>query len=139
MSTVLGIAAASDGPTVALLGDLCFLHDSNGLLGVADRGIDATFVVVDNGGGGIFSFLPQADLPEHFETLFGTPQPVDLAALAGLHGVAVTEVERAGDVGSAVHAAVGRRRRAHGARAHRPRHQRHPPPRGLAAVAAAMT
>jgi 2-succinyl-5-enolpyruvyl-6-hydroxy-3-cyclohexene-1-carboxylate synthase len=110
VSTVLGIAAASDGgPTVALLGDLCFLHDSNGLLGAVDHGVDATFVVVDNGGGGIFSFLPQAELPEHFETLFGTPQAVDIAALAALHGVGVTEVERAGDVVAAVHAAVDAR------------------------------
>jgi 2-succinyl-5-enolpyruvyl-6-hydroxy-3-cyclohexene-1-carboxylate synthase len=110
VSTVLGIAAASgESPTVALLGDLCFLHDSNGLLGAVDRGVDATFVVVDNDGGGIFSFLPQAELPEHFETLFGTPQAVDVAALSRLHGIAVTEVERAGDLEAAVHAAVDAR------------------------------
>jgi 2-succinyl-5-enolpyruvyl-6-hydroxy-3-cyclohexene-1-carboxylate synthase len=108
VSTTLGIAAASDGPTVALLGDLCFLHDANGLLGVTGRGLDATFVVVDNGGGGIFSFLPHADLPEHFETLFATPQRVDIAALARLHDVDVTDVARAADVGPAVRAAADR-------------------------------
>jgi 2-succinyl-5-enolpyruvyl-6-hydroxy-3-cyclohexene-1-carboxylate synthase len=79
VSTVLGIAAAADGdPTVALCGDLCFLHDSNGLIGVADRGLDATFVVVDNNGGGIFSFLPQAEAEVGtFEELFGTPHGLD--------------------------------------------------------------
>jgi 2-succinyl-5-enolpyruvyl-6-hydroxy-3-cyclohexene-1-carboxylate synthase len=106
VSTALGVAVASDGPTVALVGDLCFLHDSNGLLGAVDRGVDATFVVVDNGGGGIFSFLPQAELPDHFDTLFGTPQPVDLGALAAVHGISVTEVGAAAEFEPALTAAV---------------------------------
>jgi 2-succinyl-5-enolpyruvyl-6-hydroxy-3-cyclohexene-1-carboxylate synthase len=112
VSTVLGLAAAAraDGrgrPVVALLGDLCFLHDSNGLLGVRDRGLDATFVVVDNDGGGIFSFLPQADAaPDHFERLFGTPHGIDLGALARVHGVGVDEVEKAADLVPALDAAV---------------------------------
>jgi 2-succinyl-5-enolpyruvyl-6-hydroxy-3-cyclohexene-1-carboxylate synthase len=106
VSTVLGAAAAARGPTVALLGDLCFLHDANGLLGAAGRGVDVTFVVLDNDGGGIFSFLPQAALPEHFEHLFGTPHGVDLAALAGMHGVPVDRVEKAGEVVPAVDAAT---------------------------------
>ncbi len=117
------------GPTVALLGDLCFLHDSNGLLGAVDRGVDATFVVVDNGGGGIFSFLPQAELPEHFETLFGTPQPVDLGALAAVHGIPVTEVGTADELEPALLAAVD----AGGVRVVRVRtdrdDERHPSPR----------
>jgi 2-succinyl-5-enolpyruvyl-6-hydroxy-3-cyclohexene-1-carboxylate synthase len=91
---------------VVLLGDLCFLHDANGLLGAVERGIDATYVVVDNGGGGIFSFLPQADLPEHFETLFATPQAIDVGALAAVHGIPVTEVGDAGELEPAVTAAV---------------------------------
>jgi 2-succinyl-5-enolpyruvyl-6-hydroxy-3-cyclohexene-1-carboxylate synthase len=102
VSTVLGIAAGSDAPTVGLLGDLCFLHDSNGLLGARERGLDVTFIVVDNDGGGIFSFLPQADYPEHFETLFGTPHGIDLRALAAVHGIPVTDVTNAADVPKAV-------------------------------------
>jgi 2-succinyl-5-enolpyruvyl-6-hydroxy-3-cyclohexene-1-carboxylate synthase len=106
VSTVLGAATVAPGPTVALLGDLCFLHDANGLLGAAGRGVDVTFVMLDNDGGGIFSFLPQAALPEHFELLFGTPHGVDLAVLAGMHGVPVDRVEKAGEVVPAVDAAI---------------------------------
>ncbi len=106
VSTVLGAASASSGPTVALLGDLCLLHDANGLLGAAGRGVDATFVVLDNDGGGIFSFLPQAELPDHFELLFGTPHGVDLAALASMHGLPAQRVEKAGEVVPAVEAAI---------------------------------
>jgi 2-succinyl-5-enolpyruvyl-6-hydroxy-3-cyclohexene-1-carboxylate synthase len=90
VSTVAGIAAYQ--PTVALCGDLCFLHDTNGLLGLADRGRRATFVVVDNDGGGIFSFLPPHELPE-FEDLFATPQHVDVVEVARAHGVDAQRVD----------------------------------------------
>ena len=110
VSTVLGVAAGSARPTVGLLGDLCFLHDSNGLLGSVARGVDATLVVVDNDGGGIFSFLPQASSPSvpaaDFELLFGTPHGIDLTMLASVHGIPCTVVTEAGVVGPAVAEAV---------------------------------
>jgi 2-succinyl-5-enolpyruvyl-6-hydroxy-3-cyclohexene-1-carboxylate synthase len=103
VSTTLGIAAGGAGPVVALLGDLAVVHDSGGLVGAAARGVDAVLVVLDNGGGGIFSFLPQAGLAtDLFERYWGTPSGVDLAALAAAHGIPVRTVERAGDVGPAV-------------------------------------
>jgi 2-succinyl-5-enolpyruvyl-6-hydroxy-3-cyclohexene-1-carboxylate synthase len=107
-STTLGVAAVSQGPTVGLTGDLSFLHDANALLGVAGRGLDAVFVVVDNDGGGIFSFLPYAQrvAPEPFEQVLATPPGVDLAEVAAAHGVAVTEVEKASQLAPALLAAI---------------------------------
>ena len=104
VSTVLG-AASAGGPTLALCGDLTFLHDAGGLLGAGRRNVDATFVVLDNDGGGIFNFLPQAGI-DHFEDLFATPQGVDLAQLAAVHGVDSERVTKADDLMPAVDRAM---------------------------------
>ena len=75
------------------MGDLAFLHDVSGLVNF-DPAARCTFVVVDNGGGGIFSFLPQAGAlePEVFESLFGTPPRSDIGAVARGFGLTVHEV-----------------------------------------------
>ena len=108
-STALGVALARGGrPTALHIGDLALLHDGSGLTGIAARRCSLTIVVVDNQGGGIFSFLPQASrLPaDRFELLFGTPQDVDLHALAAAHRIPSTEVVHAADLSPALDHAV---------------------------------
>lgn len=91
VSTAIGIALAEpDRPTYALMGDLTFLHDTNGLLiGPAEPRPNLTIVVVNDQGGGIFGLLEpgRASLTEPYERLFGTPTTTDLGALAGAHGI----------------------------------------------------
>ncbi|WP_408007335.1 2-succinyl-5-enolpyruvyl-6-hydroxy-3-cyclohexene-1-carboxylic-acid synthase [Pseudalkalibacillus sp. A8] len=72
ISTAFGVAAAGRR-TVLVIGDLSFYHDMNGLLAAKLHELNMTIILVNNSGGGIFSFLPQANHPDHFEDLFGTP------------------------------------------------------------------
>ena len=99
IATAIGVAVASSHSTAVLLGDIAFLHDSTALIGVNARDIDLMIVVIDNDGGGIFSFLPQAAAVDAtaFEDLFGTPHGVDLGALAKAHGIPTTFVEDPAD------------------------------------------
>ena len=95
-STAVGIALADTSrPTALLIGDVAFLHDTNALVALRARQLDLTIVVVDNDGGGIFSFLPQRSAlgVERFEQLFGTPHGTDPGALAAAHGLDVERVE----------------------------------------------
>ena len=72
VSTALGSALYSQ-PLYLVLGDLTFFHDLNGMIAAKLYGIDIRIIVVNNNGGGIFSFLPQSQSPKNFELLFGTP------------------------------------------------------------------
>jgi len=89
VSTAMGISALTEG-AVLLLGDLSFYHDLNGLLGAKLHQLNIIIVVVNNDGGGIFSFLPQAGMDKHFELLFGTPIGLDYEHAAKLYGGAFT-------------------------------------------------
>jgi 2-succinyl-5-enolpyruvyl-6-hydroxy-3-cyclohexene-1-carboxylate synthase len=60
------------------------------------------FVVVNNDGGGIFSFLPQAGFPEHFERVFGTPHGRSFERLAAFHDLTYRPIERADELTPAV-------------------------------------
>ena len=88
VSTALGAAAAAGQPVVAVVGDVSFLHDLNALVAATRLGLSVTVILINNDGGGIFSFLPQAasvdpgvGLPQHFEELFGTPHGLDFGPL----------------------------------------------------------
>ena len=89
VSTAVGVALASNAPTFLLIGDLAMLHDTNGLINLAWRQVDLRIILIDNRGGGIFSFLPQATSlnKDSFEMIFGTPHNVDFELLAKAHGI----------------------------------------------------
>ena len=106
VSTARGVTAADRGPTLALLGDLSFIHDAGAMLWNAPRVSQLTIVVVNNGGGHVFSLLPQRDLPEHRE-LFVTPHAVDIGGLCGAAGAGHQRVERASDLSPALDRAAG--------------------------------
>lgn len=84
-SSGLGAASATDDPVVLLLGDLAFYHDMNGLLAVDRCAVDATIVVINNDGGGIFQKLPIADVDPPFTEQFRTPHGLDFERVARVY------------------------------------------------------
>ena len=80
---------ASGRPTTIVTGDLGLLHDIGGLAALRDVETPVRIVVIDNDGGGIFHFLPQAEAldEDEFEALLGTPRGVDTEKAAALFGL----------------------------------------------------
>jgi 2-succinyl-5-enolpyruvyl-6-hydroxy-3-cyclohexene-1-carboxylate synthase len=103
VSTSAGLAAGSGARTWAVLGDLALFHDLGGLA-VARDNPDLRLIMIDNAGGGIFHFLPQAesmDEPE-FEALLGTPSGLDPVAAAELYGVSIAAPETPSELDTAL-------------------------------------
>ena len=86
ISTAAGVSAASETPTILALGDLSFFHDMNGFLAAKMYQLNLLVLVVNNDGGGIFSYLPQSAEEKHFEELFGTPHGLSFDHTAALYG-----------------------------------------------------
>jgi len=98
ISSGIGAAAASGRPTWIVTGDLGLYHDMTGLAALREARGPVRIVVLNNAGGGIFEFLPQAEQLERdeFEALLGTPLGLDPARVAALYGL---RHERLGSLG----------------------------------------
>ena len=109
VSSGIGAAAASGRPATIVLGDLALVHDLGGLLGLRHAGAPVRIVVVDNGGGGIFHFLPQADLlgDDEFEALLGTPSGVEPWQAASMFGIEHRPLTDLGELPDALEAGTG--------------------------------
>ncbi|MDQ0277795.1 2-succinyl-5-enolpyruvyl-6-hydroxy-3-cyclohexene-1-carboxylate synthase [Arthrobacter silviterrae] len=109
IATAMGIALASGSPTRVLLGDVTFLHDAGALLlGAGEQEPDIQLIVLNDGGGGIFSVLEHGRLAaapnyaDAVERFFGTPHTAELGALAGAFGWRHTLVRTAAELAAAL-------------------------------------
>ena len=109
VSAGIGAAHASGRPTTIVTGDLGLLHDIGGLAALREVTTPVRIVVIDNGGGGIFGFLPQAEaLPsDEFEALLGTPRGLDAAKAAALFGLPHRRLESLAELPEALAAGTG--------------------------------
>ncbi|SDM69364.1 2-succinyl-5-enolpyruvyl-6-hydroxy-3-cyclohexene-1-carboxylate synthase [Psychrobacillus sp. OK028] len=97
VSTALGTQAALNRPGYLLIGDLAFLHDLNGLIVSRFHGCDMTIIVMNNDGGGIFSYLPQSTETNYFEHLFGTPTGLEFSHIAAMYNAQYNSVHTKDD------------------------------------------
>jgi 2-succinyl-5-enolpyruvyl-6-hydroxy-3-cyclohexene-1-carboxylate synthase len=107
-SSALGAAAAADGPLVALVGDLAYYHDLTGLLAAGRCPVEATIVVVNNDGGGIFHKLPIADFDPPFTELFRTPHGLSFEGTETLFDIEYEQIQDSSTVAQAVSDSVAR-------------------------------
>jgi 2-succinyl-5-enolpyruvyl-6-hydroxy-3-cyclohexene-1-carboxylate synthase len=87
LSSALGVAAVTDGPVVALIGDVAFAHDIGGLLAASRLGLALTVVLVNNGGAAIFDYLPVSRERDVYEQHVATPTGIDFEHAAAVYGL----------------------------------------------------
>jgi 2-succinyl-5-enolpyruvyl-6-hydroxy-3-cyclohexene-1-carboxylate synthase len=87
VASAVGVSIGRGGPVTVLLGDLAMLHDLNSLSLVRSSSHPVVVIVINNDGGGIFSFLPVAEHTGVFETYFGTPHGLGFESAAAMFGL----------------------------------------------------
>jgi len=105
-SSALGAGSATEDPLVLVTGDLAYYHDMNGLLALSRCDVDATIVLLNNDGGGIFHILPIAD-HDTFESHFKTPHGLDFTPTGELYGLEFGRFEDRAAFIEAFEASVG--------------------------------
>lgn len=108
ISTALGVGAGRpDGPLVAVMGDITFYHDMNGLLAVQRCGVPVTLVLLNNDGGGIFHRLPVNRFEPAFTDYFITAHGLDFRHAAALYGIEYVKADSLESFRDAFAASVG--------------------------------
>ena len=93
VSSALGVASGSERELVLITGDLALYHDMNGLVAISRFNLDATIVVLNNDGGGIFHMLPIEDHDPPFSDYMKTPHGLDFSHAADMYGLNYWQVE----------------------------------------------
>ncbi|MFB6074852.1 MAG: thiamine pyrophosphate-dependent enzyme, partial [Haloarculaceae archaeon] len=106
-SSALGAASGVEEPLALLIGDLAYYHDMNGLLAVGRCDVDATVVLVNNDGGGIFHKLPIEEFDPPFTEQFRTPHGLDFAPTADLYDLEFERVDDRARLAAAVADSAG--------------------------------
>jgi 2-succinyl-5-enolpyruvyl-6-hydroxy-3-cyclohexene-1-carboxylate synthase len=106
-STALGAGSATDDPLVLVTGDIAYYHDMNGLLALGRCQVDATIVLVNNDGGGIFHKLPIAEFDPPFTEQFKTPHGLDFEPTGDLYGFDYRRVDGTDEFRTEFSAVVG--------------------------------
>jgi 2-succinyl-5-enolpyruvyl-6-hydroxy-3-cyclohexene-1-carboxylate synthase len=109
LSSALGVAAVSDGPVVALIGDVAFAHDLGGLLAASRLGLSLTIVLINNGGAAIFDYLPVSGERDVYEQHVATPTGIDFERAAALYGLRYERPQTLAELRASIAAPTGLR------------------------------
>ena len=128
VSTAFGVAAATDGPVVLLIGDVALAHDIGGLLAARRLGLALTIVLLNNDGGGIFHFLPVSGEGDAFEQHVATPHGLPFEHAAALYGLDYARATTVDELAARLRTRTGRTDTQAHRGAHRPRREPGPAP-----------